>query len=349
MNTWYAAMWADDLEPGALERRVICEIPVVMYRDLDGNPVALRDRCPHRFAPLSEGMVCDDGSVECPYHGLRFDRTGRCSLNPHGSGRVPEKMRVDSYTLIERHSMLWIWLGDRPADADAIPDFSHLDPGAPGIASKRDWMELDVNYELMVDNLVDLSHASFLHRGLLANLEMVNAEIDIVEEGSQVTVYRANANVPPPQMFDLLYKNDGKNVDLQFNMRWDAPGNLRNEQLCCDPGAVPTSGLRILGSHLVTPIDERRHRYHFCAVRVSEGEPDPSLSETLTKLRRIAFEDQDRPIVEAQQRAFDEAGGLDALSPVMLSIDSGPLRVRRVLSRLIAEEAGEDATADLTS
>ena len=62
------------------------------------------------------------------------------------------------------------------------------------------------------------------------------------------------------------------------------------------------------------------------------------MAEQLSRLRRFAFEEQDRPMVEAQQRAYDRAGGPEALKPVMLSIDTGPIRARRILDRLIEAE-----------
>ena len=94
---------------------------------------------------------------------LRFGTDGACVLNPHGSGRIPATLAVRSYPVVERHTMLWIWMGTDEADPDLIPDFSYLDPGAPGVLSKRDWIEMDVDYQLVIDNLLDLSHASFLH------------------------------------------------------------------------------------------------------------------------------------------------------------------------------------------
>ena len=66
------------------------EANVAAIRDAGGEAVALADRCPHRFAPLSRGRVVDD-TLECPYHGLRFGAHGHCVFNPHGDGRVPAR------------------------------------------------------------------------------------------------------------------------------------------------------------------------------------------------------------------------------------------------------------------
>ena len=87
-----------------------------MYRDSGGRVAALSDLCPHRFVPLSLGKLVDD-VVQCGYHGLCFDQTGRCVKVP-GQTRIPAAARVCVYPIVERYDFIWIWLGD-PALADA--------------------------------------------------------------------------------------------------------------------------------------------------------------------------------------------------------------------------------------
>jgi phenylpropionate dioxygenase-like ring-hydroxylating dioxygenase large terminal subunit len=343
-NTWYVAMWAGDLEIGQVERREIIGEPMAIYRGSDGTVAAITDQCAHRFAPLSQGRVCGD-RLECPYHGLQFGRTGACEHNPHGSGRITPQLHLRSYPVVERHTLLWIWMGDAEPTPDTIPDFSHLDDDAPGIVSKRDWMVLDVDDRLMADNLLDLSHANYLHDGLLGHRGLEDAEVEIREEieptgVTSLYVTRTSRDVVPPHLFDLMFRNDGAPVDTWAEMRWNAPGVLRNHAGVTEPGATREEGLILIGSHLLTPIDERRTAYHIAAVQLGAAAPvdDAEVSETLSRLRRFAFEEQDRPMVEAQQRAYDRAGGPDAIRPVMLSIDRGPLRARQILAGLIADE-----------
>ena len=152
-------------------------------------------------------------SVECPYHGLRFGTDGACVLNPHGSGRIPATLAVRSYPVVERHTMLWIWMGTDDPDPDRIPDFSYLDSGAPGVVSKREWLEMEVDYQLVIDNLLDLSHASFLHRGVLGDPSTLDCEIEIDSTESSVTVTRTRSNIAPSKLFDLMFRNDGAPVD----------------------------------------------------------------------------------------------------------------------------------------
>jgi vanillate O-demethylase monooxygenase subunit len=291
------------------------------------------------------GQLCDGAaSVECPYHGLRFGTDGACVLNPHGSGRIPATLAVRSYPVVARHTMLWIWMGTDEADPDLIPDFSYLDPGAPGVLSKRDSLEMDVDYQLVIDNLLDLSHASFLHRGVLGDPSTLHCEIDIDSTETSVTVTRTRSNVAPAKLFDLMFRNDGKEVDTWSIMRWDAPSCLRHEAGVCPPGAGPDEGMTVIGTHLVTPSEKGKCTYHVAAVRIGEStvSDDSEVAEQLSALRKYAFDEQDRPILEAQQRAYDLAGGPDSLRPVMLSIDAAPLRARRVLAKIIGNENSDD-------
>ena len=291
------------------------------------------------------GQLCDGAaSVECPYHGLRFGIDGACVLNPHGSGRIPATLAVRSYPVVERHTMVWIWMGTDEADLDLIPDFSYLDPGTPGVLSKRDWLEMDVDYQLVIDNLLDLSHAAFLHRGVLGDPSTLECDIDISSTETSVTVTRTRSAVTPAKLFDLMFRNDGNDVDTWSIMRWDAPSCLRHEAGVCPPGAGREDGITVTGTHLVTPSSKGKCTYHVAAVRIGEsaGSDDAEISEQLSALRRYAFDEQDRPILEAQQRAYDLAGGPDSLRPVMLSIDAAPLRARRVLAKIIATEHTDD-------
>ena len=75
-NYWYCAALPHEVDARPL-RRVICNEPVVFYRDTKGKLVALEDRCSHRQAPLSTGEIRGD-NIQCNYHGFVFDRDGKC-------------------------------------------------------------------------------------------------------------------------------------------------------------------------------------------------------------------------------------------------------------------------------
>jgi phenylpropionate dioxygenase-like ring-hydroxylating dioxygenase large terminal subunit len=80
-NAWYVAGWASEFGPD-LKRATILGDDVVFYRTGDGKVAALEDRCPHRLLPLSMGRVVDGNAVQCGYHGLTFDSSGKCVRAP---------------------------------------------------------------------------------------------------------------------------------------------------------------------------------------------------------------------------------------------------------------------------
>jgi phenylpropionate dioxygenase-like ring-hydroxylating dioxygenase large terminal subunit len=345
-NTWYVAAWAQDLAPGKLLARRFLNEPVVLFRKQDSSVAALEDVCPHRYAPLSLGKIVEGNRVQCAYHGLEFDGSGRCVFNPHGAGRIPAAARTRSYATYEKHSLIWIWMGDAgAADPAAIPDFQFLDPDSGRSVSKRDWLLMDAGYELIVDNLLDLSHVSYLHDGILGSAETVQAEIKLEQKGTTVTVRRWSPDCPVPGFFDLMFKRDGGRVDMWQDIRWDQPGCLMNDVGVTDRGAPRTDGTGVFGMHFLTPETETSTWYHFAAVRQnprSWGEPlDTEIQQRIADLRRYAFEQQDQAMIRAQQQILLRNGG--KFNPVMLEIDAGPTRYRRIMDELIRQEQQQAA------
>ncbi len=174
-NAWYVAAWSDGIGDGQLVPRTIMNEPVVLYRKGNGDVAALEDRCAHRFAPLHMGKIVGGDRIQCPYHGLEYDGSGVCVRNPHGAKNIPARARVKNYPVIEKHKAVWIWMGSAPADAGKIPDFSVLDNVPELHTTKRDSIVIRANYQLITDNLLDLSHTSYLHDGILGNADTVES------------------------------------------------------------------------------------------------------------------------------------------------------------------------------
>ncbi len=337
-NCWYVAAWDEQLENEKLLARTLLGRPIVIFRAPDGSPQAIEDRCPHRSAPLSLGKLTPTGSIRCAYHGLEFDGTGQCVHNPHTSGRIPPKARVRSFPVVEKHSLIWVWMGQQPADTSLIPDFSILDGGME--ISKRDYLRMEANYALVTDNLMDLSHTAFLHEGILGSEQTIKADLKLTQNGHQVHVARMAANVPVPGLFDLMYKRDGGLVDFWADIRWDPPGCMVNDTGVTDPGRSRAEGTGIYGMHFLTPETDTTCHYHFAAARqnpISWGEPiDTEIRTKISELRRYAFEFQDRIVIEAQQRLL--SGLREPPAFVLLETDLGTVRFRRILDTLLAAE-----------
>jgi vanillate O-demethylase monooxygenase subunit len=342
-NAWYVAAWSDDLAEEQLLGRIILKQPVVLCRKTDGSVAALEDRCPHRFAPLHMGKVVRGDRVQCPYHGLEFDPSGACVLNPHGTKNIPPRARVRSYPVTEKHKAIWIWMGSAPADESKVPDFSVLDNVPEMHATKRDRITIAANYELIIDNLLDLSHTSYLHDGILGNSDTVESEITVEREGDDVIVSRHAPNATAPGLFAILMPSVPERVDKFTRMRWMPPSNLRLVTGICRTGALPESGTGYHAIHMLTPESDRTTHYFFTAVRFNVMTADDGLNaqiaEKISTTRRFAFEEQDAPVIEAQQELIEAAEG--RLDPLILAIDVGPVRYKQILHKLIAAEQAQ--------
>lgn len=345
-NAWYVAMWAEQLMPNEPQERTIIGESLVLYRGSQGQPVALQNRCPHRSAPLHMGRVCSEGNIECGYHGLQFNDSGACVVNPHGKGVIPIAARVRAFPAVERHSLIWVWMGDGPADAASVPDLSIIDTAPAQDVTYRDVLEMNAHYELVIDNLLDLSHTGFLHRGVLGNSGTVAAEIKVRQDDDVITVGRWMPGVVIPGLFDVMFPRQSDIVDLWAEITWLAPCSLVNDSGVTAPGAGREQGTGIHGLHLLTPINERKSMYHFAAIRhhpiLLREDIRLDLMEKLKDLRRVAFETEDEPMIEAQQRMLDSAS--PGVQPVLLEVDAASVRYRRVLQKLLEAERSPRTT-----
>lgn len=186
-NTWYLIAWSDEIGTDTLLGRTLLDQPIVMFRTSDGVAAAIADMCPHRFAPLSMGKKVGD-AVQCAYHGLQFDRTGSCVRNPHGvNGHIPRAAHVRSYPVVERYEGAWVWMGDGArADSSLIPNLEEELVAAEGRFVHRQYVHVGANYELMSDNIMDLSHIEYLHAGSLGTPAVGKGEIVVERDGDTV-------------------------------------------------------------------------------------------------------------------------------------------------------------------
>ena len=332
-NCWYMAGWSTELAPNGTLARTLLDEPIVIFRNAQGEPGALVDRCPHRFAPLSLGRVCE-GAIQCAYHGLRFDGSGVCVENPHG--RVTSGMTARSFPMAEAHRILWIWMGDPElADTGLIRDLWFLG-AAPDTAFSSGYIYGHGNYQLFVDNLMDLSHTDYLHPDTLGggSITRTKAEVTDGEDGRVDVAWHSWNEVPIPLLAKRLPA--GARVDAWTELSWSAPGviSLIN-------GAVPTGTPRqgapnSRNVHIFTPESDAMTHYFFGATRDYDL-ANAELNEQTRKLRYEIFATEDEPMIRAQQERMN---GSDfwAHKPVLLAIDKGAVRVRRKLEALIARE-----------
>ncbi|VFU16590.1 aromatic ring-hydroxylating dioxygenase subunit alpha [Methylocella tundrae] len=340
-NAWYVAAAAAEVvrEPF---RRIILEEPIVLYRLESGEPAALFDRCPHRFAPLSRGRQIGD-DLQCIYHGLRFDKAGVCVLNPHGSKSIPQTARVKSYPLYEKYGYVWIWPGD-PARADPslIPEFDFLED-KKSFRTVSGYLTIDANYQLVVDNLLDLSHVEFLHP-MFARKEGVDSHrTEFSQEGNAIYSRRLKSNSSLNDFARLFWTSPSEKGDGRANMRWTPPSLLYFDLGVTEVGAPVAEGVCTPAAHLLTPETPYRTHYFWSQGRNRKLD-DEKLDEILHNSVHRVFTYEDKPIIEAQQEEMGEQTDLIAMRPVLLEPDIPGIRARRVLGQLIDEEEQASAT-----
>ena len=333
-NTWYAFGLSHELAVSGLLSRVVAEEPVVAFRQENGSIAALRDRCAHRFVPLSMGKVVGS-TVECPYHGLRYDATGACVHSPVEKTAIPKAARVGSYPVMERYGVLWLWLGEAGrADPGLLADFAFLDDKRRATVSGA--IHSKANYEFVIDNLADLTHVQFVHSKFhkseaFARLtHTLREDVDSVIKTLVLPQGRPSARfapaVPDPEML----------IDVTFEARWTPPSLVKLTTSACPSDEPGKKLFETLSAHLVTPETATTSHYFYLHSR-DHHVGDPVHDERTREWQRIGFGEEDRPMLEAQQRAIGNAE-LMSLKPVLLPTDAGAVRARRVLASKIAAE-----------
>lgn len=340
-NAWYAAMWSEALGADSLVPRTILGEPLVFFRKASGGVAALTNLCPHKFAPLHLGKLLPGDRVQCGYHGLEFGSSGECVRNPHGSERISPNCKVRGHSTIERHSMIWIWMGSAPADPSLVPDYSFMDDDSEYDITRRDFLRIKANYRLVADNLMDLSHSPYLHDGVIGGPDTIKSDIRVEQEGNTVKVHRPKQDVRPTGLLDRVYRKDGEPVDIWSTIRWTAPCYILNDTGAYPPGGQRTEGSGVLGAHLLTPETEDTTLYHFAATRtgnvLDKNEDQVVFRQWFSDARRYAFAEQDEPMIEAQyqmRKTYPAA----TTRPILLETDAGPVRCNRILDELIRNE-----------
>jgi phenylpropionate dioxygenase-like ring-hydroxylating dioxygenase large terminal subunit len=326
------AAWANELKPGAMLARRLLDLPVVLVRDQDDEVFALQDRCPHRFAPLSRGLL-EGGQVVCGYHGVGFDRQGQCARNPHGP--PVKSLAVRSYPLRESHRALWIWMGD-PALADGarIPPLDFLS-AAPDTAFSQGYLNGAGHYQLYVDNILDLTHADYLHPTTLGGGSWTRARAEVTERNDVILVkWNAFNENPTPVQKQLRPQLD--KVDTWTEVEWFAPGVMTLLSGSVPAGTPREQGGNFKNVHIMTPESESRTHYFFGSTR-DFALDDAELNKRFAETRAHIFATEDEPMIAAQYERLEGEEFFGA-GPVLLNIDAGSARARRHLDQKIADE-----------
>lgn len=335
-NSWYVAAWSHDLtdRPATI---TIMDEPIVLFRKADGTVAALEDRCPHRHLPLSMGKV-EGNAIRCGYHGMVMDGAGKCIEVPSQSF-VPPTARIRSYPVAERYGWVWVWMGEADiADADRIPDFGLLtDPTKKAVGKTN---HVRASYQLVTDNLMDLSHVGFVHTTTIGTFEAgAKGKVSCQRTENGVYAVRPVPDVPQPPLYVKAGQlPQGVNIDRWSNMSFIAPCFVIIHVGGAEAGTGALEGRYDHGFNLwvmnaMTPETATTTNYFWASVRahaIDSEQVDALMFAGVSE----AFE-EDKRVLEAQQAVIDRRGDSWA---VALKGDAASIECRRVLAQRIAAE-----------
>ncbi|HAT29611.1 MAG TPA: Rieske (2Fe-2S) protein [Janthinobacterium sp.] len=336
-NTWYVACTPDEIEDKPLGRQ-ICGEKIVFYRGAGGKVAAVEDFCPHRGAPLSLGFV-RDGQLVCGYHGLEMDRDGKVIGMP--GQRVRGFPCIRGYAVEERHGFIWVWPGEKElADPSLI---QHLEwAGNPEWAYGGGRYHIHCEYRLMIDNLMDLTHETYVHASSIGQKEIDEAPVSTRTEGEQVVTSRFMENIAAPPFWRAALRGNGLADDVPVDRwqicRFTAPSHVMIEVGVAHAGkgghkADPRHKVSSIVVDFITPETETSHHYFWGMARNFKPD-DAALTEAIREGQGNIFS-EDRAMLELQQANLLRHPERKLL---MLNIDAGGVQSRRVLDKWMAQE-----------
>jgi phenylpropionate dioxygenase-like ring-hydroxylating dioxygenase large terminal subunit len=330
LHQWYVAAFGIEVGRTPLARTV-CNEPLVMFRRRDNSVAVLDDRCPHRFYQLSKGQLVDD-DIQCGYHGLQFDGTGACTRIP-AQKAVPARFGVRSFPVQEHSGLIYVWMGDAArADASLIPDFP--ENVGSGWAASSAHRHVEANYQLVVDNLLDLTHLTFVHKTTLAGPGIQENPLEVHVDGDRVIARREMRGVDPAPIFRTLRTFPGK-IDRFQNLTFIPPNHVHIRIEASSAGANDDPDLvhHVVLNHL-TPETERTTHYFWSLCRRMRID-DVAIGERLFEMNRAAFE-EDIVVLKHQQTMIDHDPGRAVLTN--LDADKAAMAARRIVRKKIEAE-----------
>ena len=336
-NTWYVACQAHEITDKPLGRK-ICNESMAFYKNAEGRVSAVQDFCPHRGAPLSLGRVCN-GQLVCGYHGLVMGCDGLVVNMPGHQVRNFEPIK--SYAVIERYGFVWVWPGDQSkVDPAQMPVFDWFDN--PQWAYGGGLYHIACDYRLMIDNLMDLTHETYVHSTSIGQQEIDETPSRTVTEGNSVVTSRFMEGIKAPPFWQMAMRANDLDAEATVD-RWQIckftpPSHVLIEVGVALAGkggynADPKDKAYSVVVDFITPETETSIHYFWGMVRQFKPE-DAELTAKIREGQGKIFS-EDLQMLEMQQKnllAFPER------QLKILSIDAGGVMSRRIIDRLLATE-----------
>jgi phenylpropionate dioxygenase-like ring-hydroxylating dioxygenase large terminal subunit len=329
-NAWYVAAWSHEVSAQPIARTV-CAQPLAIYRTQAGVARCLADRCAHRGYPLSAGTVAGD-SLVCGYHGFGYGEDGKCTRVPAQS-TIPPRTAVRCYPVAERDGWVWVWTGDADrADESLLPDTHWMTD--PAWAAVTHSYPFACRASLIHDNLLDLTHESFLHQTTVGDDYIYQFGITVEVDGTTVTVDRLMPGVEAPPLYADTMGVSGP-YDRFHTTEFRLPSHHTLHSGITGCGRPRDEGYLIKVLNGITPIDEHSSWYYYAFCR-NFAVDDADATEALGKGLAVVL-DEDAEALRLQEIGLRSrpAGERDAL----IAQDAGVAKARRVMELLLAAES----------
>ncbi|WP_323985774.1 aromatic ring-hydroxylating dioxygenase subunit alpha [Pseudomonas canadensis] len=336
-NTWYVACTPDEIAQKPLGRQ-ICGEKMVFYRGSEGSVVAIEDFCPHRGAPLSLGYV-ENGNLVCGYHGLVMGADGKTVEMP--GQRVRGFPCNKTFAAVERYGFIWVWPGDQAQADPAL--IHHLE-----WAVSDQWayggglFDIQCDYRLMIDNLMDLTHETYVHASSIGQKEIDEAPPVTTVDGDEVVTARHMENIMAPPFWRMALRGnnlaDDVPVDRWQICRFTPPSHVLIEVGVAHAGkggynAAPEHKASSIVVDFITPQTETSIWYFWGMAR-NFNPHDEALTASIREGQGKIFS-EDLEMLERQQQNLLSHPQRNLLK---LNIDAGGVQSRKILERLIARE-----------
>jgi len=327
-NCWYVAALSTEVTRIPVARTIL-GTSVLLFRRGDGHAIALQNRCPHRSFPLDRGRL-DGDTIVCGYHGITFASDGSCVRIPSQS-TIPSTVCLHAFPLIERGPFLWIWPGD--GEPAPLPDIPWLDGGWTSVEG---YFHVASNYVALHENVLDLTHASYLHGTDAATLKFAEIEPAVRVDGDVVTVTRIEHESALPPHRQAVLGADVR-VDREAVSIFLTPGVHAAHSNYFPAGAgtatTPLSRFEIL--HLFTPENAMTTHYFWANARDTDLD-NVELSDVMRKRSlKVYGEDVEGLGWVDDLRRSEVRSGVREIS---VAGDRAGLQMRHVLMNIAARE-----------
>lgn len=336
-NTWYVAATSEELTDKPLGRK-ICNEPMVFFRNENEQVAALEDFCPHRGAPLSLGRICA-GKLVCGYHGLEMGCDGKTVAMP--GQRVRGFPPIRSFPVRELYGFIWVWPGD-PLAADEKLIAQPIWHDKPQWAYAGGMFHIACDYRLMIDNLMDLTHETYVHADSIGQKEIDEAPCKTSVEGDHVATARFMNSIQAPPFWKMALRGselaDHVLVDRWQICRFSPPSQVMIEVGVAHAGqggydAPDESKVYGVVVDYLTPETDTSMWYFWGMARKFKPN-DAAMTDAIRNGQHKIFS-EDLEMLEQQQRNLLRHPNRKLL---MLNIDAGGVQARKVIDRLIAQE-----------